>query len=157
MVQMALLCQRASIDARSRFYSAITCFYGERLMLDHIGIAISDHARARVFYDNALAPLGIALVMAVTAEETGTHPAAGYGSGGKPYFWIGGGDVARAHIAFAAQTRAAVDAFYQAAIAAGGKDNGSPGPRPEYHENYYGDFVLDPDGHNIEAVRHTPV
>jgi catechol 2,3-dioxygenase-like lactoylglutathione lyase family enzyme len=95
--------------------------------------------------------------MEVTAEQTGDHPAAGFGSQGKPYFWFGvGEDVARAHVAFAAKDRASVDAFYKAAMAAGGKDNGAPGLRPHYHENYYGAFVLDPDGHNIEAVCHLP-
>ena len=126
-------------------------------MLDHVGIGVSDFARAKAFYDKALAPLGIAVVMEVTAEQTGDHPAAGYGSQGKPYFWFGGGqDIARAHIAFTAKDRASVDAFYQAAMVAGGKDNGAPGPRPHYHANYYGAFVLDPDGHNIEAVCHLP-
>jgi len=124
-------------------------------MLDHIGIGVTDYARARAFYDKALAPLGVALVMEVTAEQTGDEPAAGYGSDGKPYFWIGGAAAtARVHVAFVAKTRALVDAFYKAAMAAGGKDNGGPGLRPEYHANYYGAFVLDPDGHNIEAVCH---
>jgi catechol 2,3-dioxygenase-like lactoylglutathione lyase family enzyme len=125
-------------------------------MLDHIGIGVSDFDRAKSFYDKALAPLGVTLVMAVTAEQTGDYPAAGFGSEGKPYFWIGVGVVARAHVAFVARTRAAVDAFYQAALAAGGKDNGAPGLRPHYHKDYYGAFVLDPDGHNIEAVCHLP-
>jgi catechol 2,3-dioxygenase-like lactoylglutathione lyase family enzyme len=126
-------------------------------MLDHIGIGVSDFARARAFYDKALAPLGIALVMEVTTEQTGDQPACGFGSEGKPYFWFGGAsDIARSHIAFAAKDRASVDAFYKAALAAGGKDNGGPGLRPHYHENYYGAFVLDPDGHNIEAVCHLP-
>jgi catechol 2,3-dioxygenase-like lactoylglutathione lyase family enzyme len=126
-------------------------------MLDHIGIGVSDFARAKAFYDKALAPLGVTLVMEVTEEQTGDHAAAGYGSDGKPYFWIGGGaDVARAHVAFAAQKRAAVDAFYKAALVAGGKDNGGPGLRPHYHKDYYGAFVLDPDGHNVEAVCHLP-
>ena len=126
-------------------------------MLDHVGIGVSDVARAKAFYDKALAPLGIALVMEVSAEQTGDQPACGFGSGGKPYFWFGGAaDVSRAHIAFVAKTRAAVDAFYKAALAAGGKDNGAPGLRPHYHANYYGAFVLDSDGHNIEAVCHLP-
>jgi catechol 2,3-dioxygenase-like lactoylglutathione lyase family enzyme len=126
-------------------------------MLDHVGIGISDFARAKAFYDEALAPLGIAVVMEVTAEQTGDHPAAGYGSQGKPYFWFGvGEDTARTHIAFTAKDRASVDAFYKAAMAAGGKDNGAPGLRPHYHAGYYGAFVLDPDGHNIEAVCHLP-
>jgi len=126
-------------------------------MLDHIGIGISNFARSKVFYEKALAPLGIGLVMEVTAEQTGDHPAAGFGSEGKPYFWFGvGNDIARTHVAFTAKTRASVDAFYKAAMAAGGTDNGAPGLRPHYHENYYGAFVLDPDGHNIEAVCHMP-
>jgi catechol 2,3-dioxygenase-like lactoylglutathione lyase family enzyme len=126
-------------------------------MLDHIGIGVSDFARSKAFYDKALAPLAIGLVMEVTAEQTGDHPAAGFGSEHKPYFWFGGGaDIARAHVAFVAQSRAAVDAFHKAALAAGGKDNGAPGLRPHYHANYYGAFVLDPDGHNIEAVCHLP-
>jgi catechol 2,3-dioxygenase-like lactoylglutathione lyase family enzyme len=126
-------------------------------MLDHIGIGVSDFARAKAFYDKALAPLGIKLVMEVTVEQTGDHAAAGYGSGGKPYFWFGGGaEIARAHVAFATADRAAVDAFYEAALAGGGKDNGAPGLRPHYHKDYYGAFVLDPDGHNIEAVCHLP-
>ena len=124
-------------------------------MLDHIGIAISDFERSKTFYDCALAPLGIGLVMAVTAEQTGDHPAAGYGSDGKPYFWFGGGKApGHAHIAFVTDARAKVDAFYKAALAAGGTDNGAPGLRPHYHKDYYGAFVLDPDGHNIEAVCH---
>jgi catechol 2,3-dioxygenase-like lactoylglutathione lyase family enzyme len=126
-------------------------------MIDHIGIGVIDYARAKAFYDKALAPLGIALVMEVTAEQTGDQPAAGYGSDGKPYFWVGPTpQTARAHIAFVADTRAAVDAFYKAGLGAGGKDNGGPGLRPHYHANYYGAFVLDPDGHNIEAVCHAP-
>ena len=125
-------------------------------MLDHIGIGVSDFARAKAFYEKALAPLGIAQVMEVSAEQTGDQPAAGFGSDCKPYFWFGGGAVARAHVAFVAKDRTAVDAFYQAALAAGGRDNGPPGLRPHYHPNYYGAFVLDPDGHNIEAVSHGP-
>ena len=126
-------------------------------MLDHVGIGISDFARSKAFYDKALAPLGIGLVMEVTAEQMGDHPAAGFGSQGKPYFWFGvGEDIARAHIAFVAKDRAAVDAFYKAAMAAGGKDNGAPGLRPHYRDNYYAAFLLDPDGHNIEAVCHLP-
>ena len=124
-------------------------------MLDHIGIAISNFERSKTFYDRALAPLGIGLVMAVTAEQTGDHPAAGYGSDGKPYFWFGGGKApGHTHIAFVTDARAKVDAFYKAALAAGGTDNGAPGLRPHYHKDYYGAFVLDPDGHNIEAVCH---
>jgi catechol 2,3-dioxygenase-like lactoylglutathione lyase family enzyme len=125
-------------------------------MLDHAGFPVSDYARSKAFYLQALAPLGYALVMEVQQHETDA-PAAGFGANGKPDLWIGGeGGLQRPiHIAIAAQDRAAVDAFYRATIAAGGKDNGAPGLRPHYHPNYYAAFVLDPDGHNIEAVCHT--
>ncbi len=127
-------------------------------MIDHIGIGVTDYTKSRVFYDKALAPLGIALVMEVTAEQTGDQAAAGYGSDGKPYFWIGEGPDSSGptHIAFTAASRALVEAFHQAALAAGGTDNGAPGLRPHYHETYFGAFVLDPDGNNIEAVCHRP-
>jgi catechol 2,3-dioxygenase-like lactoylglutathione lyase family enzyme len=96
--------------------------------------------------------------MEVTAEQTGAEAHIGLGTQGKPFFWIssGGQPAGHMHIAFTAPDRATVDAFYKAAIAAGGKDNGAPGLRPHYHANYYGAFVLDPDGHNIEAVCHGP-
>jgi catechol 2,3-dioxygenase-like lactoylglutathione lyase family enzyme len=126
---------------------------------DHIGFVVSNLKRSKAFYDAALRPLGIGLVMEVTEEMTGGHAHAGYGSDGRPYFWLGNGDGAlrgKLHVAFAAPDRATVDAFYQAAIAAGGVDNGAPGVRPHYHDNYYGAFVLDPDGHNVEAVCHSP-
>jgi catechol 2,3-dioxygenase-like lactoylglutathione lyase family enzyme len=127
-------------------------------MLDHIGLRVTDIERAKVFYDKALAPLGVGMVMEVTAEQTGNTPVYGYGEGSKPYFWIAQDAVAteRLHVAFAADTRAKVDAFYKAAMAAGGRDNGPPGVREIYHPNYYGAFVLDADGHNIEAVCHAP-
>ena len=121
------------------------------MILDHVGITVSSFAKARAFYAAALAPLGIHEVMVFETF-------AGFGREG-PEFWIGEGRAAsaapRIHIAFAAGTRADVDAFYRAAIAAGGTDNGAPGLRPHYHPNYYGAFVLDADGHNIEAVCHT--
>jgi catechol 2,3-dioxygenase-like lactoylglutathione lyase family enzyme len=126
-------------------------------VIDHIGIPVSDFTRSKRFYEAALKPIGYGLVMEVSAEETGGHPAAGFGSDGKPSFWIGGGaTIGRTHVAFIAKDRAAVDAFYRAALAAGGKDNGPPGLRPHYHPNYYGAFVFDPDGHNMEAVCHKP-
>ena len=126
-------------------------------MLDHIGFAVSDFARAKAFYIRALAPLGIGILAEVTAEQTGKAAGVGFGSDGKAYFWFGDGSgIGGAHIAFAASTRAAVDAFYREALAAGGKDNGAPGLRPQYHPDYYGAFVFDPDGHNIEAVCHAP-
>ena len=126
-------------------------------MLDHTGFPVADYARSKAFHLQALAPLGYALVMEVQ-QHGHDSPAAGFGANGKPDLWIGGeGGLQRSiHIAIAAQDRAAVDAFYRAAIAAGGKDNGAPGLRPHYHPNYYAAFVLDPDGHNIEAVCHAP-
>ena len=126
-------------------------------MIDHVGFSVSDYARAKAFYEKALAPLGYTLVMESTAEATG-QPAAGFGVGGKPDFWIGGEGRLEMplHIAIVAQDRAAVDTFYRAALTAGAKDNGKPGLRPHYHANYYAAFVLDPDGHNIEAVCHAP-
>ncbi|MEO7865763.1 MAG: VOC family protein [Sphingomicrobium sp.] len=128
-------------------------------MIDHIGFAVADAERSRTFYEAALAPLGITLIMSVTPEQTASGGTGhGFGSDGKPYFWFGDNDKVGegSHIAFAANTRAEVDAFYQAALAAGGRDNGSPGLRPQYHPDYYGAFVLDPDGMNIEAVCHRP-
>lgn len=126
-------------------------------MIDHIGFPVSDFARAKTFYAAALAPLGYSLIMEVDQTENG-QKAAGFGAQGKPDFWIGGeGRLSHPlHIAIATAERAAVDAFYDAALAAGGRDNGAPGLRPHYHPNYYGAFVLDPDGHNIEAVCHSP-
>ena len=127
-------------------------------MLDHVGIPVSDYARSLAFYAQALAPLGIGLVMEVAPELTGNGSAAGFGHEGKPYFWFGddGAPGQRTHVAFATDSRAKVDAFHAAALAAGGRDNGAPGLRPHYHPDYYGAFVLDPDGHNIEAVCHLP-
>ncbi len=126
-------------------------------MLDHVGFAVADAERSRVFYEKALAPLGITLIMSVTPEQTEAGGTAhGFGSHGKPYFWVGDNERVGegTHVAFAAETRAEVDAFHAAAIAAGGRDNGAPGLRPHYHPNYYGAFVFDPDGINIEAVCH---
>jgi catechol 2,3-dioxygenase-like lactoylglutathione lyase family enzyme len=122
-------------------------------MLDHVTIGVTDIARSRAFYDLALAPLGITRLY---AEGEGF---AGYGIGEKAFFWIGlkAEQKTGAHIAFAAPNRAAVDAFHAAALAAGGTDNGAPGLRPHYHDDYYGAFVLDPDGHNIESVCHAGV
>jgi len=128
-------------------------------MIDHIGIAVADIGAARDFYAAALAPLGIALRMEVSEAETGGHGAhLGFGLTGKPAFWIGSGRTpsGAVHVAFAAPTRAHVDAFHAAALKAGGRDNGAPGLRPQYHPDYYGAFVLDPDGNNIEAVCHAP-
>lgn len=136
------------------------------MLIDHIGFNVADYNRSRAFYDAALKPLGIAVVMEVTPEQSGKGAYAGYGKttdsghiqAGKPSFWFGEGEQLgnRLHVAFLAESRAEVDAFYTAAIAAGGTDNGGPGVRPHYHPNYYGAFVLDPDGHNVEAVCHKP-
>ncbi len=126
-------------------------------MLDHVGLTVSDLTRARAFYETALAVLGIAPAMEVTEEMTGGHGAhIGFGTLENPFFWIGTGKAANSgvHVAFAASDSAAVDAFYKAALAAGGRDNGAPGLRPHYHPGYYAAFVLDPDGNNIEAVFH---
>jgi catechol 2,3-dioxygenase-like lactoylglutathione lyase family enzyme len=119
-------------------------------MIDHIGLAVSDLDKSIAFYTKALAPLGYELIMK-------WEQFAGFGIGGKPDFWIGKGAPKDAiHVAFRASGRAQVRAFYDAAMAAGGTDNGAPGPRPHYHEHYYGAFVRDPDGHNVEAVCHEP-
>ena len=125
-------------------------------MIDHIGLAVADMKRAWAFYLNALKPLGIVVIKEVSAEETGGEAHAHFGAGGKPFFSIGTGTKPKggAHVAFAARTRAEVDNFYKAALSAGGRDNGPPGPRPHYHATYYGAFVFDPDGNNIEAVCH---
>ncbi|MGR7995299.1 MULTISPECIES: VOC family protein [unclassified Xanthobacter] len=126
-------------------------------MLDHMGLHVSDFARARAFYAAALAPLGYGVVMEVSAAETGGAAHVGFGAG-KPEFWLGSGPTPSGpvHVAFTAPDRAAVDAFYAAALAAGGRDNGAPGLRPHYHPNYYAAFVLDADGTNVEAVCHQP-
>jgi catechol 2,3-dioxygenase-like lactoylglutathione lyase family enzyme len=127
------------------------------MIIDHLGIGVSDYERAKAFYTEALAPLGITLIMEVGPEHTGNQVhACGFGKNGKPEFWIGsdGKTDPPVHVAFVAESKAEVDAFYKAALRAGARDNGSPGLRPQYHPNYYGAFVLDLDGHNIEAVYH---
>lgn len=123
-------------------------------MIDHIGIDVQDHVRSKIFYTAALAPLGYELIMEIPAPAS----FAGFGVGGKADFWIHGGKlmVPLIHVAFRADSRAIVRAFYEAALKAGAKDNGPPGLREIYHPHYYGAFVIDPDGHNIEAVCHTP-
>ena len=129
-------------------------------MIDHLGVTVSDFDRSLAFYKSVLAPLGYGLVMEVTPEMTGNGSRhAGFGEEHKPDFWIGtGSDATRngLHVALVAADRAAVDAFYAAALSAGAKDNGPPGIRAMYHPNYYGAFVIDPDGHNLEAVCHKP-
>jgi catechol 2,3-dioxygenase-like lactoylglutathione lyase family enzyme len=117
-------------------------------MLDHVTVGVSDFVRSQVFYDAVLAAIGIARLYA-DGED-----AAGYGVGRKAFFWIGlkPGGVTGTHVAFAVPDRATVDRFHASALTAGGRDNGGPGLRPHYHPDYYGAFILDPDGHNIEAV-----
>lgn len=129
-------------------------------LVDHVSLFVSDYERSKAFYLRVLEPLGARLIM-----EYGR--AAGFGHDRKPDFWIAEGPasfqtagdlspITPVHLAFVARSRAQVDAFYAAAIAAGGRDFGAPGLRPEYHAQYYGAFVLDPDGHNVEAVVHGP-
>jgi catechol 2,3-dioxygenase-like lactoylglutathione lyase family enzyme len=119
------------------------------MVIDHIGLSVSNYERSKEFYSKALAPLEIELIMEF-------ENVAGFGKDGKPEFWFGvqGAPLQPMHVAFAAENRQQVREFYEAAIAAGGKDNGPPGIRAIYHPNYYGAFVVDPDGHNIEAVCH---
>jgi catechol 2,3-dioxygenase-like lactoylglutathione lyase family enzyme len=126
--------------------------------LDHITMSVTDLARAKAFYAKVLAPLGVSLLKEYPGRVTGTVDFVGFGKDQKPDFWLKqAGKVAPPiHIAFSANSRADVDAFYATALSAGAADNGPPGPRPIYHPGYYGAFVLDPDGHNIEAVCHKP-
>ena len=127
-------------------------------MIDHTGLNVSDPAKSRRFYDAALGVLGYKVLMEIPKHATGGLVVLGYGVPPKPDFWVAEGKAnePRLHIAFRAENHAQVDAFYKAALEAGGTDNGPPGPRPHYHEDYYGAFVRDPDGHNIEAVCHAP-
>ncbi|MFL5870066.1 MAG: VOC family protein [Solirubrobacterales bacterium] len=120
--------------------------------LDHVGLDVSDYEASKAFYERALEPLGLRVMM---------EPApliCGFGDD-FPFFWIAKrdrGPQTGVHVAFRVKTRELVDAFHAAALAAGGADNGGPGPREIYHPQYYGAFVLDPDGNNVEAVCHTP-
>lgn len=118
-------------------------------MIDHISLLVGNYEKSKAFYSKALSPLGLELV-----KEHGK--AGGFGPGGKPEFWIveAGSKISKGHVAFGCSARKDVDAFYQAAMAAGGMDNGKPEIQADYHPNYYGGFVFDPDGHNIEAVCH---
>ncbi len=128
-------------------------------MLDHVGFAVADAEVSRRFYEAALAPIGVRQLMTVPAEENGSGGTAhGFGKDGNPFFWVGDNERVGegTHVAFRVDTRAEVDAFHAAALAAGGQDNGAPGLRPQYHPNYYAAFVFDPDGLNIEAVCHRP-
>jgi len=119
-------------------------------MIDHLTLTVRDFPGSRAFYEKALAPLGYRVLM-----EFGDM--CGFGDA-KPYLWVKPGDppITPQHLAFVAPTRAAVAAFHAAALAAGGRDNGAPGLRPDYHESYYAAFVIDPNGHNLEAVIHRP-
>ena len=119
-------------------------------MIDHLNIGVADLAASRTFYERALAPLGYSPLMEAPYGV-------GFGKDGKPDFWISNRPPSgRLHIAIASPDRAGVDAFHREALAAGGRDNGAPGLRPQYHPSYYGGFVLDPDGNNVEAVTHRP-
>jgi catechol 2,3-dioxygenase-like lactoylglutathione lyase family enzyme len=126
-------------------------------MIDHITFGVSDFARSTGFYDRALAPLGVKRLFDVPMEHSGGVHSTGYGDD-RPWFWIAEQDTTRGklHVAISAPSRQAVDDFHREALAAGGRDNGGPGPRPYYHADYYGAFVLDPDGNNIEAVCRKP-
>ena len=128
-------------------------------MIDHTGLIVRDYSLSRDFYLSTLGAIGYELMNEIPASVTGHTDVAGFGEAGKPDFWISKGSPNKppTHIAFRVTSRALVDAFYHAAIKAGGQDNGPPGLRPHYHPDYYGAFVLDPDGHNIEAVCHEAV
>jgi catechol 2,3-dioxygenase-like lactoylglutathione lyase family enzyme len=125
-------------------------------VIDHISLHVSDYAKSIAFYKKALAPIGYTLLMDFPASMTKTTDVAGFGENNKPDFWIVNGDAQKPplHVAFQVQNKELVEAFYAAALAAGGRDNGAPGPRPHYHPGYYGAFVLDLEGNNIEAVCH---
>ena len=128
-------------------------------MIDHTGVIVSDFKKSKEFYSIALAPIGIELTREFPASVTGNVDVAGFGEPPNAEFWLIEGipNNPAVHIAFRVSSRTLVDDFYMAAMAAGGRDNGSPGIRPHYHSNYYGAYVLDPDGHNIEAVCHEAV
>jgi catechol 2,3-dioxygenase-like lactoylglutathione lyase family enzyme len=123
------------------------------VIIDHMSITVADYDKSKKFYEAALKPLGMTVMAEFPTDGHGM--AAGIGKE-KPILWISGGKLTKPHVhfAFTAASRAEVDGFYKAAMAAGGKDNGPPGIREHYHSNYYAAFVLDPDGHNIEAVSH---
>ncbi|MDD9923875.1 MAG: VOC family protein [Boseongicola sp.] len=127
-------------------------------MIDHITFGVSDFDRSTEFYDKAFAPLGVRRLFDVPQEQTNGINVSGYGDD-RPWFWIAEErpTTGMLHIALRTKSTAEVDAFHDAAIRAGGTDNGRPGLRPQYHQGYYAAFVLDPDGHNIEAVFHETV
>ncbi|MHB1101322.1 MAG: VOC family protein [Devosia sp.] len=121
-------------------------------MIDHVGLKVADFERSKAFYVSALGTLGVDLL---DDFAIGRDRHAGFGKG-RPTFWIGTGrnGLSGAHVAFAAASRAEVNAFYSVALSMGGRDNGAPGLRAHHHPDYYSAFVFDPDGHNIEAVCH---
>ena len=121
-------------------------------VIDHVGLKVADFERSLIFYREVLATLGFDLLADFTV---GRERHAGFGRG-RPSFWIGSGKTARGdtHVAFTAASRAEVEAFHAVGVSSGGRDNGPPGIRAHYHPNYFGAFVLDPDGNNIEAVYH---
>ena len=124
--------------------------------IDHISLSVEDYEKAKAFYSAALSALRGGVLMEFPMGDSGGK-VMGLGSDGHAFLWVsGGGRAKHQHIAFRAETRDQVDAFYAAGIAAGGTDNGGPGLRPEYSEHYYAAYVLDPEGHNIEAVTHAP-
>ena len=130
-------------------------------MIEHLSFYAIDFAKTRAFYEAALPPLGYEKVVDAVAtwnEAWPTQRMAAFGPPGKPAFWIieTRERPTPRHLAFYAKTRAAVDAFHQAAVATGARDNGAPGLRAVYHPTYYGAFVIDPDGNNVEAVCHKP-
>jgi catechol 2,3-dioxygenase-like lactoylglutathione lyase family enzyme len=126
-------------------------------MIDHTSVAVTDYAVSKKFYEQVLGSIGYELLAEFPASVTGTADVCGFGENGKPDFWLAfNASAPHQHVAFRVESRALVEAFHKAGLAAGGRDNGGPGPRPHYHANYYGSFILDPDGHNIEAVCHKP-
>ena len=129
-------------------------------MIDHVVLRTRDYDRAKAFYRAVLVTLGYTQLAELGADDAGVRTC-GFGAHGKPAFWLADGPATagegEVHVAITAPDRAAVDAFDRAALAAGGRDNGAPGPRPHYHRHYYGAFVFDLDGHNLEAVVHKPV
>jgi catechol 2,3-dioxygenase-like lactoylglutathione lyase family enzyme len=130
-------------------------------MIDHMSIQVRDYEKSKAFYAKALGPLGYSVIMEISREEVPDLPSpkvCGLGEKSKPDFWLSGAEspTSPQHLAFRAETRASVDAFYKAALAEGAKPNGAPGIREQYHPNYYGAFVIDLNGHNLEAVCHAP-
>jgi catechol 2,3-dioxygenase-like lactoylglutathione lyase family enzyme len=130
----------------------------ELIMLAHVGLVVSDIEKSKQFYREALKPIGYEILHEHGMTPTRPAASAGFGEAPRADLWIYQGNPGNVttHIAFQVGKRALVDAFYQAAIAGGGRDNGAPGLRPQYSQHYYGAFVLDPDGYNIEVVCREP-